>query len=422
MSLSFLGSGCSTVSGLRSIGIGWPSWRGMWDRSGPGSPLPENDSYAQAMHANRPGSAAGDKPAAKSATPSDGDKDSTAPGQQEAGPSGARSARRSGRSQPADADQGIQVTLGRPEPLPGLAVESPPENMASNAGSLPWRAERQGRDPASVAVVSAPADRDDPEKSAPPDLDEPVRPANIPDPDLLLAGAEAKLDKLKTYQVRISRQERVGGQLQPQEEILLSIRRDPKAVRLEWTDGASKGREVIYSAKLDPRMIFVHHPGAAVVLPAMKIPVDSPLITKNSRHKITDAGFETIVENMLKARGDAQDDQRGGALLQYKGLKTPDGFDRRCHHFVRRSKTGETWNVYLDSQSMLPRLVLAEDSRGELLERYVYHEVRENPAELASAASFEPTERWGDSKGIFSRLARAAAGSNLPGPGDPTTR
>ncbi len=96
--------------------------------------------------------------------------------------------------------------------------------------------------PAHVAAAAEPGQPDAPE------LDEPERPTNGPDPDVLLAGAQSKLDKLKTYQVRISRRERVGGQLQPEEEILLSIRRDPKAVRLEWTDGPSKGREVIYSS------------------------------------------------------------------------------------------------------------------------------------------------------------------------------
>ena len=114
---------------------------------------------------------------------------------------------------------------------------------------------------------------------------------------------------LKTYQVKISRQERVQGQLQPEEDILLSIRRNPKAVRLEWSNGPNQGREVIYSSTLDPGMIFVHQPSTAILLPSMKIPVDSPLVTKNSRHSITEAGFDTILENMRGSRAAADKKQ-----------------------------------------------------------------------------------------------------------------
>ncbi len=92
------------------------------------------------------------------------------------------------------------------------------------------------------------------------------------DSKAILSQAEARLDALQTYQVKISRLERVNGQLQPEEDILLSIRRDPKAVRLEWSSGPNKGREVIYSSTLDPRMIFVHMPSTAIPLPVDEDP------------------------------------------------------------------------------------------------------------------------------------------------------
>ena len=39
----------------------------------------------------------------------------------------------------------------------------------------------------------------------------------------------------------MQRRERVGGAVQPEEEVLLSIRRKPKAVRLEWTERIEQG-------------------------------------------------------------------------------------------------------------------------------------------------------------------------------------
>ena len=50
-----------------------------------------------------------------------------------------------------------------------------------------------------------------------------------------------ELASIKTYQVRLTRQERIGESLQPPEDVVLSIRRSPKAVRLEWPDGPHQG-------------------------------------------------------------------------------------------------------------------------------------------------------------------------------------
>jgi len=416
--LCFLELGCSGMGGLRSIGFDPSSFHAFWDRPpGPGSPAPENDFYAQAMHA-RDGESGGtasrgDKPAARR----DGEN---AP----ADPAGTSSSTRSKATGLPDDDGSIRVSLGRPEPLPALTrADAPPENLASTASPTPpWRTEGTARDLDDLPGLTSPAERDESARESPARLVERSRPDAATDPKALLAQAKVNLDALKTYQVKISRQERVQGQLQAEEDILLSIRSDPKAVRLEWSSGPNKGREVIYSRSLDPGMIFVHQPSTAIVLPSMKIPVDSPLVTRNSRHSITDAGFDTILENMGGAKGAAEKDHPERGELVYQGLETPAGLDQPSHHFMRRSVAGDTWNVYLDSRSMLPRLVVAKDARGDLIERYVYREVRQNPTDLALAGAFDPDQRWGDSRGLFSRLARAATGSNLPTTPNATTR
>ena len=98
----------------------------------------------------------------------------------------------------------------------------------------------------------------------------------------------------------MTRVERVGGQLQTEDDVLLSIRRKPKAVRLEWTSGPSKGREVIYSTTLNDRTMYVNMANSPFPMPRMSIAVDSPLAMRNSRHPITEAGFDTILDNLLK--------------------------------------------------------------------------------------------------------------------------
>jgi hypothetical protein len=305
--------------------------------------------------------------------------------------------------------------------------ESPAGNVADSSpagdpGTAADGLDKNESPAGNVADVSRPSLEPDIEETGPARQAQRDVPATTGDWKAILTQAEAKLDTLRSYQMRVSRQERVNGQLQPEEEILLSIRRDPKAVRLEWASGPSKGREVIYSSTLDPRMIFVHMPPTAIPLPAMKIPVDSPLVMRNSRHAITDAGLDKIVENLRKSeRGGDQSNPNPG-VLKYQGTDKPEGLARACHHFVRLTANGETWNVYLDERSLLPCMVVGQDSHGALIERYVYREIRENPTELAAAGAFEPAERWGETKGLLSRFARAATGSNMPTSAGATTR
>jgi hypothetical protein len=422
--LCFLEVGCSGMGGLRSIGIDPASVLGFWHRTGPGSPAPENDYYVQAMNAPRVGSTATAKDSGKGPGQREVEQAPAAPVIRSASESDDSPTKsRSEASESPNGDASIRVSLGSPEPLPGVArALAQPVNIASANGGARWKADSSTLDDEEVPGLSAPAAREPSPRDTRSQLAQRAPAGSGPDPDTLLAKAETKLKSLTSYQVKATRQERVGGQLQPVEDLLLSIRSEPRAVRLEWQDGPSKGREVIYSRALDPSMIFVHQPGAAIVLPSMKIPVDSPLVTRNSRHSITEAGFDTILENIHGAKGKADTRELERGELTYQGLQRPAGVDRPCHHFLRRSAAGENWNVYLDAESLLPRMVVAFDKSGDLIERYVYREIRENPVELAQATAFDPDQRWGDSKGLIYRLARAAAGSSLPSATNSTTR
>jgi Protein of unknown function (DUF1571) len=455
-------AGCSGIGGLQSVGA-WPPLAHLWERP-PASPAPENDTYAQAMRPNVEMNlklAAAEKQKA-ARTQDDALKDPAGPDSPSlaiASAAGETPApKRRNRRQP------VQVTLGRPEPLPGLSPASESESSRLASSATPsWRPAGDESDPGDGPALSQPAQTFVAENSLPEDVrpgpplepadEAPAAPAgdhapaqlalaNQSEPDpasagpagetgdntaredgkLILAQAVAKLKGLEAYQVKMQRRERVGGSVLPEEEVLLSIRRKPKAVRLEWVNGSSKGREVIFSPALDAKMIYVHQPATAVVMPSMKIAVDSPLVMKNSRHTIAEAGFETIITNLQKAKTEPDSSGAGGASLEYKGMEKAAGVDRSCHHFIRHTASGETWDVYLDPRSLLPRLVLAENQQGDLLERYVYSDIRENPKELASAAAFSPSERWGEGKGLFSRLAKAASGSSVPTNNAPATR
>jgi hypothetical protein len=426
VSLGFLDLGCAGMSGFRSVGTERPSFLGFRNPSQAPSPTPPNDLYARNMHAGdtKPDSTA--RPTELAAGRREGGTEFTRP------PAELTTVTDLDESLPESAptiqsrgEKTIRVTLGRPEPLRTPAQPATATGqLASKPSSSRWNAEGSKRkgEIENVPLPLPVAGEVTSETATASLAKNPPGTAVVIDPKAILAQAEARLKGMSTYQVKISRVERVGGQLQPEEDILLSIQRDPKAVRLEWTDGPNKGREVIYSSTLDPQMIFVHMPSAPIPIPTMKIAVDSPMVMRNSRHAITEAGFDTIIDNLRKSRAAATKDQPARDALNYKGIETPPGLDAPSHHFVRKTPSGETWNVYLDSRTLLPRLVSAEDSRGELVERYIYREVRENPADLKTASAFMPDQRWGESNGLLSRLARAAASSSQPTVSQSTTR
>lgn len=308
-------------------------------------------------------------------------------------------------------DTSIRVTLGRPESLPILKDPSKAGGpMLASAAATNWKRGNSAVKSATAPQPGRSRTKDSAGQNATNDLAEQRRtPTRDEKLQQVLATARDRLDALATYQVNITRVERVGGVMQAEEEVVLNIRRKPKAVRLEWAKGPNKGREVIYSAAINDRMMYVNSGNSALPIPRMSIPVDSPLALRNSRHPITEAGFDTILDNLFKFLEPKTAAVASDGKVIYKGIDRPSGLDQPCHLVERVTPKGETWQVYLDTRTLMPAMVSAvQTSSGELIERYIYRNLRPNPVELASIDAFNPDKRWGESKGWLSRIARSA--------------
>jgi hypothetical protein len=237
-----------------------------------------------------------------------------------------------------------------------------------------------------------------------------------------VAEARARIDTLANYQVRMSRQERVGRDLQAPEDVILCLRREPRAVRLEWPDGPTKGREVLYAAGGPMHIKMPNNP----LMPRMTLPADSPLATRNSRHPINEAGLENVIAGLEStlARHDAG---QNVGQLSYGGVESPTPDTPACHKLVQTNTEGESWLVYIDQQSALPVMIQGTDPQGQLLERYIFRDIRPNVPELASNEAFDPDSRWGASRsgGFLGRLAGAVSeprNSTPPPPNDSRIR
>jgi hypothetical protein len=322
-----------------------------------------------------------------------------------------RAALASKSEEPGPAEE-AKVARSAGEPPAPREVE--PAGGTADPGALevslqPPVALPSGRSASSSASASRPRLNPNP-KERPGEIPT-ARPPVEPSPESLVSAARAKLDGLKSYQVTLNRQDRVGQTLQEPEEVLLSIRRDPKAVRLEWPTGPHKGREVLYLASEDDgRFMHINAADAVIPVPPLKMPVDSPMVMSNARHPITEAGFDTVIGNLEKtiAATRAGDSSRG--TLTYAGLENPGPLARPCHKLTRVIPPGETWQIYVDPETKLPAMVEATAANGDLLERYVFSNLRVDLPELASSDAFDPALRWGGPKGgLLNRLARSGA-------------
>ncbi len=212
----------------------------------------------------------------------------------------------------------------------------------------------------------------------------------------LIATGRESLGRIQTYQVSMTRQERVGESLLPSETLLLSVRRSPKAVRLEWSEGDNKGREVLYSSAENEGQMHIKMPNS-VLLPRMSLAPDSPLVMRNSRHPITEAGLDAILDKMESSLGDQ---------VVYEGTVQAPEVGAPCHKITRKSAEGEAWIIYLDSKSAIPLFVQATGPDGQLLERYLFRDLVPDPPTLAEASAFDPDARWGAPKGLLGRMAQ----------------
>jgi hypothetical protein len=309
----------------------------------------------------------------------------------------------SSRSAADPSDAAPAVALQSPVTLPAFSETGDGlKPVASKNRSTGWQAE------AKTLAALTPVSHENAPRPAEAAVPAPVvaTPAG-PSLETLVASSRKAIDSVSSYQVKMNQQERLGTILSPAEDMVLCVRRNPKAVRLEWHEGIHKGREVLYASDANNGLMHIRMGESLLALTRLSMAPDSPIALKSGRHPITEAGFETIIGNLEDGlRKQKAGDQSGGRLT-YGGLEKPEGVDKACHKVVRLTPAGETWVVYLDPDTKFPTFVQETGADGTLLERYIFRDLTPDLPELAKAEAFDPDARWGAPKGLLQRLARS---------------
>lgn len=206
----------------------------------------------------------------------------------------------------------------------------------------------------------------------------------------LITDAQASFSRVRDYTSLFYRQERVKGQLQPEQTIQLHVRQQPFSVHMKWL-GPQKlvGQEAVFVAGKHNNQVKVKAAGA--LLGAMGFlnmdPNDSKIMATN-RHPITEAGLGNLIERIVQgheAEKRQPADQTTLSFAEFKFLNRPVTRMESTHRVNNGQFYCHRTVVFIDKESRLPVRFEAYDwpragstPTGELLESYSFVDVKFN--------------------------------------------
>lgn len=240
--------------------------------------------------------------------------------------------------------------------------------------------------PASAPYRAVP---DNPQSAAPPVSGTAGSATSALETVLQLAGAARQsFQSIHDYTCLMIKQERIRGQLEPENVIEMKMRSQPFSVYLHWLGPNSlAGQEACFVAGRNNNMMRVHPTGLKGAFGFLSIPANDPRVMEHSRHTITEAGLGNLIDRLTQCwLMDQRYNKAQVNIAEYQYDK------RRCirAETIRPERTGggccyHRTVVYFDKDHHLPVRVELYDwprsggnPEGELLESYSYVNMRFN--------------------------------------------
>ena len=216
----------------------------------------------------------------------------------------------------------------------------------------------------------------------------------------MLAEAQASFARVRDYTGTLVRQERIGGQLQPEQFIDFRIRQHPYSVCLKWTSPRQlAGQEAIFIAGKINNEIRAKGTGILAIAGYVSLPTNDPRVMKKSRHAITETGIGNMIDVISRSYEFARRLPAGQVTVafgDYAFQQRPCTRMELTHHAFNAQLYCYRCVVYVDKDLKLPVRVEVYDwptpngnPKGELLECYNYINLRFNVG-LTDAAFENP--------------------------------
>jgi hypothetical protein len=208
----------------------------------------------------------------------------------------------------------------------------------------------------------------------------------------LVTKAKAAFAKVKDYSCRLIKRERLEGELSCNHVIDLKVRNDPFSVSMVWQEPKDlEGQEVVYVAGKNDGKMRVRPGGLLGSVGFLSLPITDPRTRKTSKHKITEAGIGSLIEQCEKG----WELERKLKVTAVK-ISTYTYAKRRCTR-VELTHSGKAGGqlkhyknvVYFDQKTDLPIRVenygWPEDDKQPppLIESFSYVNLRTNPGVVA---------------------------------------
>lgn len=196
-----------------------------------------------------------------------------------------------------------------------------------------------------------------------------------------LYEARAAYARVQDYTTTFIRQERVQGQMLPQNIISMKVRTQPYSVNMRWlSPPESRGQELSYIAGRNRNMLRVKSAKPLQkVVGYVSVEQDDPRVMQQTRHSVSEAGFGTIIEQTIKSM------ELERTLNKTTVRVAEYSYDNRpCHRIeaIRTVRHPEFYCyrtvLFLDKQTKLPVRVenydwpVSAGADGELLEMFSY--------------------------------------------------
>jgi hypothetical protein len=205
----------------------------------------------------------------------------------------------------------------------------------------------------------------------------------------LIADAKLSFSRVKDYMGTLVKEERVGGQLQPEQYISFRIRQQPYSVYLKWTGPKQfDGQEAMYVAGKNGDKLKARAAGLIGAVGFVSLDPTDPRALKQSRHTITDTGIGHLIESITHCHEIERQAPSGQVQTTYREFAFQG---KQCvgMETVHKVNNGQFYCyrsvVYFDKQTKLPVRFEAYDwptaggpAGGDKLECYSYVDVKFN--------------------------------------------
>ncbi len=206
----------------------------------------------------------------------------------------------------------------------------------------------------------------------------------------LIADAQTSFGRVRDYSGLFYRQERVNGQMQPEQTIQLRVRQQPFSVHMKWL-GPQKliGQEAYYVAGKNNNQVKVKGAGALLgAVGFLSFDPKDPKIMSTNRHPITEAGIGNLIDQLVQGHESEKrqsPDQSVLSFAEFKFLNRPVTKMESAH----RTNNGQFYChrtvVFIDKDTKLPVRFEAYDwprqggtPNGDMLECYSFVDVKFN--------------------------------------------